>query len=130
MSMSLRGHSMEGRILLFYKYVAIQYPKQQQKWHLRLCKELGLTGRIIIAHEGINGTVGGTIAATDAYKAALQAQEMFADIDFKESPGSAAEFPRCSVLVKQEVVRLGIPDQYPAHEGGRHLSPEEAHQLL
>jgi predicted sulfurtransferase len=121
---------MDGTILLFYKYVAIQYPKQQQKWHLRLCKELGLTGRIILAHEGINGTVGGTTAATDAYKAALQEQEIYADIDFKESPGSVTDFPRCTVLVKQEIVRLGLPGQYPASEGGRHISPHEAHQLL
>jgi len=121
---------MIGRVLLFYKYVSIQYPKQQQKWHQRLCASLGLTGRIIIAHEGINGTVGGTYEATQSYKEAVHAQSIFSDIDFKESPGSAADFPRCSVLVKDEVVRLGRPHQYPAADGGRHLSPTEAHELI
>jgi hypothetical protein len=37
-----------GKILLYYKYVTIQYPKQVFKWQQKICKDLGLTGRILI----------------------------------------------------------------------------------
>ena len=49
-----------GNVLLYYKYVDIAYPKQIMKWQKKICHDLSLTGRIIIGHEGINGTVGGT----------------------------------------------------------------------
>ena len=49
------------RILLYYKYVHIEDHEQFAAQHLQFCKELGLMGRIIVAEEGINGTVSGTI---------------------------------------------------------------------
>jgi UPF0176 protein len=57
-----------GKILLFYKYIYITYPEQIRKWQERLCKQLNLKGRILIAHEGINGTLGGTLDALNDYK--------------------------------------------------------------
>lgn len=49
---------VKGTVLLFYKYVSIEYPKQVVKWQKKICQELGLTGRIFVGHEGINGTLG------------------------------------------------------------------------
>ena len=60
-----------GKILLFYKYVDLEYPKQVQKWLQKLCADLRLTGRIIIAHEGINATVGGSEKNTEIFKTAM-----------------------------------------------------------
>jgi len=120
-----------GKVILFYRYVTIAYPKQLQKWQRRLCESLQLTGRIIIAHEGINGTVGGTVDAIESYKQELAAHELFTGIDIKESNGSAAHFPRLSVVVKDEIVHLGIdPNHLTASTGGRHLTPREAHELM
>ena len=61
-----------GKILLFYKYVHLGMPGAIAKWQKKLCQDLGLTGRIIIATEGINGTVG-SIEATQAYIDAMNA---------------------------------------------------------
>ena len=56
---------MEYRVLLYYYYTDIVDPDGLSKEHLRICKDMNLKGRILIAHEGINGTVSGTVEDTD-----------------------------------------------------------------
>jgi predicted sulfurtransferase len=120
-----------SKIILFYKYIDIQYPEQIQKWQMRLCQELGLRGRIILAHEGINATVGGSDEAIQSYKQAMENHELFGGIDFKESEGGAQNFPRLRIVVKKEIVRLDLdPTQVSAKDGGVHLTPAQVHQLL
>lgn len=120
-----------GKILIYYKYIDIQDPHAIMKWQQTLCKELGLTGRILIGTEGINGTVGGTDEATDAYKKALAEHPLFADMPIKSSEGGAEHFPKLRVAVRKEIVSLGIsPDELKATGERTHLSPEQAHQLL
>jgi len=120
-----------GKILLFYKYISIEYPKQILKWQERLCTELGLKGRIILAHEGINATLGGEAANINRYKAAMEKHPLFDSIDFKESDGAADYFPRLRVVIKNEIVHLGLdPALVKAENGGTHLSPAQAHQMM
>lgn len=120
-----------GKILLFYKYVDIVYPVQVLKWQKKLCADLGLTGRIILAHEGINGTVGGSDEHTELYKKAMSKHPYFGGIDFKESPGDETYFPKMRIVVKNEIVNLGLdPKEITAHNGGAHLTPQEVHELL
>lgn len=120
-----------GNILLYYKYISIENPKAIEKWQRALCQELKLTGRILIAHEGINGTVGGTKEAAQAYVDAMNEHELFGDIDFKWSPGSAEYFPKLKISVKKEICHLGVdPEQVTVNDGGVHLTPQEVHDLL
>lgn len=118
-------------ILLFYKYVYIEYPKSIMKQQRALCEQLGLRGRIILAHEGINATLSGPTEATQTYKEYMNNHELFKDIDFKESPGSDDDFPRLRVVVKDEIVHLGLDTQkVTVQDTGVHLTPEEAHALM
>lgn len=118
-------------ILLYYKYVDIEYPEVIKKWQQELCQELGLTGRIILAHEGINGTVAGTNEAAAAYIAAMNDHELFGNIDFKTAPGGSESFPKLKVKIKDEIVHLGIDTKkVTTKDGGQHLSPDEVHKLL
>ncbi len=88
-------------------------------------------GRIIVATEGINGTVGGSKEATDAYKVAMRDHPLFNDMDVKESAGGAEDFPRLKIMVKDEIVRLGISAQeLTVKDRGTHLSPQQVHELL
>jgi UPF0176 protein len=120
-----------NKIILFYKYISIEYPKQIMKWQHEICQNLGLKGRILISHEGINGTLGGLAENIDEYKNLMSTHELFGDIDFKESSGGAECFPRLSVKVRDEAVALGIPyDQLTPRNGGQHLTPQETHELL
>lgn len=120
-----------NKIILFYKYVDIAYPKQVMKWQQQICKELELKGRVLISHEGINGTLGGSSSNLDIYKDLMSTHELFGDIDFKESAGGPECFPRLAVKVRNEAVALGIPyDTLTPRSGGQHLSPQETHELI
>jgi predicted sulfurtransferase len=120
-----------GKIILFYKYVHIQYPKQILKWQLKLCSEFGFTGRIVLAHEGINGTLGGSETAIQKYKHLMSVHSLFGNIDFKESSGDQSCFPKMQIKIKKEIVRLDIdPSIVTAEKGGIHLKPDEVHSLL
>lgn len=120
-----------SKIILFYKYVDIEYPKRIAKWQLKICSDLQLKGRVIIAHEGINSTLGGTDQQIERYKRLMEQHELFGAIDFKESAGSADCFPRLSIKVKNEIVRMGVdPAVLTIKQGGQHLPPEKVHELL
>jgi UPF0176 protein len=111
-------------VILFYKYVKIADPEALVASHRAICAENGLKGRILIAHEGINGTLAGPSAGVDAYVAALKADERFADIEIKVTPGDENTFPKLAIKVRPEIVTLkaGIPLEPDLHN---HLSPAD-----
>ncbi len=120
-----------GKILLFYKYVDLENPENFAKWQKKLCLSLGLKGRIILATEGINATLGGSEEATQAYKDTMEAHPLFGGIDFKEAEGDERYFPRLRVMIKKEIVRMGIdPTELSFREAAPYLTPEQAHDLL
>ncbi len=76
----------EGQILLYYKYVDIEKPEDIAEWQRALCRRLHLTGKIRLATEGLNGTVGGTVEATNLYIKAVINHPLFSEmtsLDFK-----------------------------------------------
>lgn len=120
-----------SKVILFYKYVHIEHPEAIRKEQLALCTKLQLTGRVILAHEGINATLGGSDEAISTYREYLDNHPLFVDIDVKESLGGAESFPRLSIKVKKEIVHLGLDTTvYSAKDGGVHLEPQQVHQLL
>jgi predicted sulfurtransferase len=122
---------MQEKILLYYKYVTIENPQQISKWVKTVCESLSLKGRIIVAKEGINGTLGGAVESIDAFKTELLAHPLFANTDMKESEGGAEHFPRLSVKVRTEITVLGInPDELTVKDGGTHLSPDQVHEII
>src|SRR3989344_7451091 len=123
---------MEYKIILFYKYIRIDDPEQVKLWHDDVCTRLGLTGRCIIAHEGINATFEGTKANIQEYIKELQKDERFQNIHFKLSFGTGSAFPKLSVKVRPEIVslHLGTCDIDPNQVTGVHLKPEELHEWL
>ncbi|MEP6672486.1 MAG: hypothetical protein ABJF10_25205, partial [Chthoniobacter sp.] len=79
--------SAEFPVILFYKYVVIADPAGLVAAQRELCATLGLKGRVLIAAEGINGTLAGPKAGVEQYVGALRADERFADIEIKTSAG-------------------------------------------
>lgn len=121
------------RILIYYKYVDVANPEAEKIAHQELCKKLNLEGRVLLATEGINGTVCGKLEATQAYVDAMNAHSLFNDMDFKWSDvdASYSYFARMQITVKPTILNTGIdPAVIKGKESGRHLSPEEVHQLL
>lgn len=119
---------MSGKILLFYKYVPIDSPQEIMAWQRKLCEELGLKGRIILANQGINGTLGGTEEACEHYKKNMDAHPLFGAIDFKESPGDENYFPRLRIVVKNELINFQQAVDFS--KTGTHLTPAEVHELI
>lgn len=120
-----------GKLTLFYKYVSIQYPKQILKWQTKICQELDLKGRIILAHEGINATLAGQDASIDSYIKLMNEHPLFGNIDFKNCEGDANYFPRLRIVIKDEIVHLGIdPEKLTVAQGGKHLTPAQVHELI
>lgn len=119
------------RVLLYYKYVPIDNTETFKEEHRTLCEQLGLRGRIIVAAEGINGTVSGTKAQTDAYVKALHADPRFADMPFKIDEATEHAFPKLKVKVKREIVNLNLSDDIdPNILSGKRLSPEQFYEAL
>jgi UPF0176 protein len=69
--------------LLYYCYSKIEAAEQFAADHLQFCKSLNLVGRIIVADEGLNGTVSGTEESCKIYMETLHADPRFSKIDFK-----------------------------------------------
>lgn len=123
---------MEYQILLFYKYVFIESPLLEVERQKELCLRLGLLGRIILAHEGINGTVEGTLENTEKYIEEMEKDPRFFDIHWKRSVGNGGVFPKLSVKNRHEIVslHLGTCDINPNFISGTHLSPDELHKWI
>lgn len=115
-------------VLLYYKYVNIKYPKREMKAQKKLCEELSLKGRIIVAREGINGTLEGTVENTQKYIDEMRKDKRFADISFKRSPGNGTAFPRLSVKLRPEIVSAYMPDLNPNQITGKYITADELHQ--
>lgn len=116
------------RVLLYYKYVQLKDPKRFLIEHRQLCQRLGLTGRILVAEEGLNGTVCGTVDQAEQYKQALWAMSDFQDIEFKEHDYHDNPFAKLKIKYRPELVALGRND-ITAADATQHLSPQEWHAL-
>jgi UPF0176 protein len=115
------------RVLLFYKYVHVPIPELIKKEQLKLCQNLNLKGRIIIAEEGINGTLEGLVSDTSKYIAFMKKSDLFGDIKFKKSEGTGEAFSKLSVKVRQEVVTAKVKID-PTKVTGKYISADELYQ--
>jgi UPF0176 protein len=123
---------MHYEVLLFYKYVSIDNPQTVHDVQRRLCEQLGLKGRIIIAHNGINGTVEGTADKTRLYIEQMQQDRRFADIVFKKSKGTGEALKKLQVRVRRDLVSDNT-DSWgvdPHEETGKYLTAEELHEWI
>ncbi|XP_030620595.1 thiosulfate sulfurtransferase/rhodanese-like domain-containing protein 2 [Chanos chanos] len=121
-----------GEVLLYYCYCPIENPQLICAWQKALCSKLQLTGKIRVATEGINGTVGGTKVATGLYIHAMLSHPIFKIMqveDFKRSEGGSDCFSELRVGVFKEIVPMGVdPDMISYRMAGTHLEPEEFHR--
>lgn len=90
------------KILLYYKYDTIEKPEEFRDEQFDLCESLGIKGRILIASEGINGTISGTTEAIDEYIALTE--KAIGTIEWKVSDNNGDAFPKLRVVVREEVV--------------------------
>lgn len=97
-----------------------------------VCGELGLKGRVLIASEGINGTLEGDSEAIGKYCEYMDQHALFNGIKFKKSPGTGQAFPKLVVKTRKEIVTgsLAAGDINPNEITGKYITAEELHGLF
>ena len=117
-------------IAAFYKFVRID---DAQALRARLSAALsagGMRGTILLADEGINGTISGAPAAMAAFLAGLRADLRFADLVTKDACADEHPFKRLKVKIKREIIRFGQPGSDPTLRAGAYIAPEDWNALI
>ncbi len=117
-------------VAALYKFVRL--PDFAEKRHFLLfhCKTQGIRGTILLAAEGINGTIAGSRQAIDSVLSFLQADPRLADLEYKESYADHLPFDRIKVRLKREIVTLGLPEIDPNQQVGIYISPKDWNALI
>jgi UPF0176 protein len=117
-------------VVAFYKFVALSDCQTLRQWLVDRCTQLDIKGTILLATEGINGTIAGSRSNIDAILSELRHQPQFTDLDWKESFAESPPFDRLKVKIKLEIVTLGFPEIDPATQVGTYVSPEDWNALI
>jgi UPF0176 protein len=94
------------------------------------CDALGITGTLLLAEEGINGTIAGTRPGIDRIMEYLRSDPRLADLQHKESVAELPPFYRMKVKLKKEIVTMGVPDIDPTEQVGHYVKPEDWNALI
>jgi UPF0176 protein len=117
------------QVLLYYFYTPIENPEEYAEQTHVFCLQNNLLGRIIIATEGLNGTVSGLSSDINAYMDWVHSDVRFEKVDFKVENVEAHTFQKLYVRVKNEIVNSDLPVN-PLEQTGKHLEPAEFKSML
>jgi len=115
-------------VLLYYKYTEVENPEDLRESQFELCSKLGLKGRILIAKEGMNGTIGGSEESCMEYIRVTSNIKGFDGIDWKISHNTDDSFPKLKVVVRDEIVSFKAPVNLK--NKAPYILPEEMKELL
>lgn len=113
-----------------YKFVTIDQPEQLRAPLLQLMQRNQVRGTLILANEGINGTIAGPREGIDSVIQWLKSQPFFADLGYKESFDDKQPFMRAKVKLKKEIVTMGVEGIDPKEVVGRYVKPAEWNRLI
>lgn len=121
---------MAVKVAAFYKFVSVGDPPALQALLHDECAAQAIKGTILIASEGINGTVSGAGDAIDALISTIRSDARFSDIVVKYSEAAEYPFQRLKVKIKREIVTFGVPEAEPARTMGELVEPEDWNALI
>jgi UPF0176 protein len=117
-------------VAAFYKFVSLPDCAELRAPLLSLCQDQEIRGTILLAQEGINGTIAGSRSAIDTIFAYLRSDARFADLNVKESETASRMFDRLKVKLKKEIVTLGIPEINPTQQVGTYVKPQDWNAVI
>lgn len=118
-------------VATFYKFVALPDFAEKQQPLLSYCQKHGIKGTILLAAEGINGTIAGaTQESIDVLLSFICSDPRLADLEYKLSYADFPPFERIKVRLKREIVTLGLPEVDPNERVGTYVSPQEWNALI
>lgn len=117
-------------VAALYKFVTLEDFHELREPLLDACIASGARGTILLAHEGINGTIAGTREAIDQVLAYLRSDSRLADLEHKESFDDHLPFYRMKVKLKREIVTMGIEGIDPNSRVGTYVAPGDWNDLV
>ncbi|HIA47901.1 MAG TPA: rhodanese-related sulfurtransferase [Candidatus Hydrogenedentes bacterium] len=113
-----------------YKFATLPDYKELKPVLLDTCTQNKVKGMILLAEEGINGTIAGPQEGIDTVLVHLRADPRLKDLDHKESQAAEQPFYRMKVRLKKEIVTLGVPGTDPNKTVGTYVSPKDWTSLV
>ncbi len=117
-------------VAAFYKFVRLPDFRELKSLLLQFCQEKALKGTIILAPEGINGTIVGTRQGIEAVVDYLRSDARLTDLVLRESQTDNFPFERLKVRLKSEIVTLGMPEVDPSQTVGTYINPSDWNPLI
>jgi UPF0176 protein len=125
---------MPHRVAAFYQFAALPDFRELREPLRAVCAGLGLKGSVLLAHEGINGTLAGQPEAIAALVEELQCGALFRgrldNLELKFSHAAAMPFQRLKIRLKKEIVTLGDSHTDPTRQAGVYVDPADWNALI
>jgi UPF0176 protein len=117
-------------VAALYRFVPIDQPTALQAQLKTALQKLGIKGSLLVAGEGINGTLAGSREAVDGLLSVLRAIPGCEALEHKESAATHMPFKRLKVLLKREIVTMGIAGLDPNRQVGTYIAPQNWNALI
>ncbi len=117
-------------VAALYKFVEIDDLLSLQSNLYEICEENNIMGTILIANEGINGTISGKNNEINQTISLLKSDKRFANIEIKYSSTDKQPFHRMKVRLKKEIVTIGLPEINPNKKVGTYVKPDDWNDLI
>ena len=114
----------------FYKFFDFDDFEAYQASLQSECESLGIKGTVLLAREGINGTIAGEPANVRQILAFIRSDSRIADLEHKEALATEPPFHRMKVRLKKEIVTMGQPAVKPSESTGEYVAPEDWNDLI
>ena len=117
-------------VAALYKFVEIDDLHSLQSNLYEICEKNNIMGTILIANEGINGTISGKTNEINQTISLLKSDKRFANIEIKYSSTDKQPFHRMKVRLKKEIVTIGLPEINPNKKVGTYVKPDDWNDLI
>jgi len=117
-------------VAALYKFVEIDDLLSLQSDLHEICEKNNIMGTILIANEGINGTISGKTNEINQTISLLKSDKRFANIEIKYSSTNKQPFHRMKVRLKKEIVTIGLPEINPNKKVGTYVKPDDWNDLI
>ncbi|UDL92904.1 rhodanese-related sulfurtransferase [Mesorhizobium sp. PAMC28654] len=118
------------RVAALYRFARLEAFEELRAPLAAFCCGRGIKGTLLLAHEGINGTVAGSEADIAALIEHLESIEGLAGLEVKYSAAAEMPFHRMKVRLKREIVTMGVEDIDPAKSAGTYVAPADWNALV
>jgi UPF0176 protein len=122
--------NLSVRVAALYKFAPFDDCAGIQEGLIKLCRTQGVKGTLILAREGINGTIAGSDEAMSQVLSHIRQLPGCADIEVKFSRAPSLPFHRMKVRIKREIVTMGEPNINPLVNAGHYVPPEDWNALI